>query len=812
MMSTYKCLRLVILVVIITAATLAKQNESSNQNISFATSEKPSGYQTTGIPAIAALLPLITSGGVPSFGQMVTGSLTLAKPLIEAELTGRKVGVKCRADFNEILDGIASGELWALQILDSYGKPEAGILQGSKLWLGNFDQCLDFYTTALNAHLDHDNPTSFTTKYCRVTLPVGQLLPDTFQAIAESVTVGSCVSQSCSPSDISGIIVGIQSLLNLTEKPLVPSEVFCVEDKTLSPGAIAFICVLSIVGFLILIGTIYDVIAIQMKSGDNVKVNQDKKLPVQKHGVLNDHVTSEANGVTLQTFIHATDICEKPGLPNVLGEPTANGKQAFVNNGYEDPNVSSLKPDVYISGLTEDTQQTKHTETKKCASTPKTRRETGFVSRVLLSFSAYSNAVKILSTNQGTGSLGAVNGIRFLSMAWVILGHTLVFPLEFSSNGMSYGIRSTMDKWSFIAMANATFSVDSFFTLSGLLVAYLSLREIEKVGGARSFNWGMFYFHRYWRLTPVYMFVMVFGILLYPLLLIGPMSPDIPVMSDCSRYWWTNLLYVNNLVTDKSATSMCMAWSWYLANDMQFYVVSPLLMLPLFYNLYAGIASCLVFLAVTTGLAAFIVMEHEYPAQILSPFLPAAKDEYGFFNLYVPCYTRMGPYIIGIFTGYLLYKWKCVCRIKTTVNLILWTVALCSCAAIVYSQYNHWDSNIFTLQGSAAYTALSRTAWGCVICWIVFACATGNGGWIDEVLSWKPFIPLGRLSYCAYLIHPLLMYGYHELDRTSFYFTNLTLSYLFAANMVFSYGGAFLTSLAFEAPMMGLEKAIFKRK
>ena len=34
---------------------------------------------------------------------------------------------------------------------------------------------------------------------------------------------------------------------------------------------------------------------------------------------------------------------------------------------------------------------------------------------------------------------------------------------------------------------------------SGLLVAYLTLREMDKCGGAKKFNWGLYYFHRIWR-------------------------------------------------------------------------------------------------------------------------------------------------------------------------------------------------------------------------------------------------------------------------------------------------------------------------
>ena len=37
--------------------------------------------------------------------------------------------------------------------------------------------------------------------------------------------------------------------------------------------------------------------------------------------------------------------------------------------------------------------------------------------------------------------------------------------------------------------------------------------------------------------------------------------------------------------------------------------------------------------------------------------------------VYDPCYTRMGPYIIGLVTGYLLYKMKCKCRMPKVNNM-----------------------------------------------------------------------------------------------------------------------------------------------
>ena len=32
-------------------------------------------------------------------------------------------------------------------------------------------------------------------------------------------------------------------------------------------------------------------------------------------------------------------------------------------------------------------------------------------------------------------------------------------------------------------------------------------------------------------------------------------------------------------------------------------------------------------------------------------------------NLYLPSYARFGPYVIGLFTGYVLFRLKCKCRI-----------------------------------------------------------------------------------------------------------------------------------------------------
>ena len=54
-----------------------------------------------------------------------------------------------------------------------------------------------------------------------------------------------------------------------------------------------------------------------------------------------------------------------------------------------------------------------------------------------------------------------------------------------------------MTSYAFQAVTNAFPSVDTFFLLSGCLVTYLTLKELDKTNGR--LNWIMFYVHRYLR-------------------------------------------------------------------------------------------------------------------------------------------------------------------------------------------------------------------------------------------------------------------------------------------------------------------------
>jgi peptidoglycan/LPS O-acetylase OafA/YrhL len=91
-------------------------------------------------------------------------------------------------------------------------------------------------------------------------------------------------------------------------------------------------------------------------------------------------------------------------------------------------------------------------------------------------------------------------------------------------------------------IGNASVSVDTFFLMSGLLVSFLLLRELDRNKG--KFNVGLYYLHRYLRLTVVYAFILGFIATLIVYFGIGPNWYDVNKYSNACRIaWWRQFLY-----------------------------------------------------------------------------------------------------------------------------------------------------------------------------------------------------------------------------------------------------------------------------
>jgi peptidoglycan/LPS O-acetylase OafA/YrhL len=431
-------------------------------------------------------------------------------------------------------------------------------------------------------------------------------------------------------------------------------------------------------------------------------------------------------------------------------------------------------------------------------------------------FSFFTNGKKLFGTETAVGPLASLNGIRVLSMWWVILGHTYFFAV-FNIDNVLEASKLTQ-RFSFQPIVNGSFSVDSFFFLSGLLVAYLSFKQIKEKG---TLNWPYYFLHRYWRLTPLYLSVILYYAFISPYTITGPNSYSVyqPASQNsyevCKKYWWTNLLYINNFYPNYgNIQKTCIGWSWYLANDMQFYLfLGPIFIISfglrgkLKYFGFIFIAAIFLAGVVVRGILVWYFGIYSLAGQATKHIdNPWSQNN----PIYDKPYARWSVYLIGMVTGYVLASTNNKIRLKKGVVAIGWCVAIATGLAVVYGMYhyNHTAGTHMTLFQSVCYITLSRPAWGLCLCWVVLACVSGNGGPVSDILSWKIWAPLGRLTYAAYLVHPLIMMTYNFNALQPLHFSDLFMVYLFIANLVVSYIVAFIVSMLIEAPMIQLEKLL----
>ena len=404
------------------------------------------------------------------------------------------------------------------------------------------------------------------------------------------------------------------------------------------------------------------------------------------------------------------------------------------------------------------------------------------------------------------GTLGCINGIRVFSMSWVILGHCILIPYASRVvQNMLYSAKEFSSRWTFQAVMNGYVSCDTFFVLSGLLVSYLTLKELRRLEG--KLNWFMFYLYRWLRLTPVYMAVLAVWVITSPFWADGPFFPQQGLEDNsCEDSWWKNMLYINIFFYKDR---ICMAWSWYLATDCVFYILSPFIIYPLFRRPFYGYLSSAGFFIATT-IAPFIVTMVNSFSPIKGVNVEGHVRGHQNYTLYYAPHCRMGPYIQGLILGYLMFKNSRRANIPLLVNLLGWVVSAAVAVSVLYGLYPYAHGvKDMPLVLSAFYISLHRSAWGLSVCWVIYSCVK-TGGPVNAFLSLPIFIPLGRLTYCAYLVHVPLICLFVIVQQTPMYADDISLIFMYFGCLVATFLVAFPVSLLCESPCMGILKLYFR--
>lgn len=423
---------------------------------------------------------------------------------------------------------------------------------------------------------------------------------------------------------------------------------------------------------------------------------------------------------------------------------------------------------------------------------------------ILVAFSIYSNGKKLLQSTKSSRAGDQIlcfHGMKFISMWWIISGHGAIS--WFLAPVMDTEYRANWQTQQYAQyIASAHISVDTFFYISGFLMAYLYFKqELSKQSiGQQAKAVPMMIVHRYLRLTPPNAMCFLGAVYLFKYLQNGPFFSygiHTGLIEPCQKYWWTFFLYIQNYYNFQYDESLCIPTTWYLSADFQLFLVTPLILIPLskLYRRSFGstMAALTVLNLVFLCLPIFVRLQwRDYDPTF---------QEYDF-------HSKLISYFIGIMAGvYMRHEKGKTIRISRVQNLFLWFLALGTMLAVLfYRQKIQIDDEYVSRSLCYSFT---RPMWCISLVWITYACVKGYGGVVNWFLS-SSFMQLGgKLTYCLYIVHGMVIAHFALGVRNRLYFSDWHIFYQNCGYFIVSMLVATFWSLSYESPMLIIEKIIF---
>ena len=178
--------------------------------------------------------------------------------------------------------------------------------------------------------------------------------------------------------------------------------------------------------------------------------------------------------------------------------------------------------------------------------------------------------------------------------------------------------------------------------------------------------------------------------------------------------------------------------------------------------------------------------------------------------IYDKAYTRMAPYFVGVLLCFVnddrasrlpvrMHRW------------LAWTLVLLAATltgAAIWPTYEraHWWSRA----GAVAYSDLSRLGFSVGVALVIWLCISGACPALNGVLSMRFFDAPAKLTYSAYLVHPIIIRAYYFQRTALLHYSPVEHLTIFTAMAVYSYAAAVLLNLLVELPTANLVKLLLE--
>ncbi|XP_033119633.1 O-acyltransferase like protein-like [Anneissia japonica] len=258
-----------------------------------------------------------------------------------------------------------------------------------------------------------------------------------------------------------------------------------------------------------------------------------------------------------------------------------------------------------------------------------------------------------------------------------------------------------------------------------------------------------------------------------------------------------------------------MYWTWYLANDMQFYFISPLLLLVLYRSKYLGISlvATLCTASIITTCVLMGVNQFSNAFKGSMDTRPGGEDYSSV--VYDKPYCRITPYLIGMLLGYAMARLKTNnqrVKLSPIAVFVGWTFSIALLTTVAFGLYGSYHGDPMTVVARALYEGLSRFTWSVALSWVVFACFYGYGGWVNQLLSSGLWVPLSRLVFNAYLVHPIMIKVFIFSMFEPIHYSYTMMIFYYFAFILSSFMVAMYIFLVVELPFSNLVELFTTKK
>ncbi|XP_071989575.1 O-acyltransferase like protein-like isoform X1 [Engystomops pustulosus] len=420
--------------------------------------------------------------------------------------------------------------------------------------------------------------------------------------------------------------------------------------------------------------------------------------------------------------------------------------------------------------------------------------------KVLKSFAIQENFPAVMAGTSKNQEYPTLNGIRILSLLWIISGHTSQLPSVLNIDNSLEWISNVLEKPQYIYVLSGPvfLGVDTFFFLSGFLGAKSFLTLTEKSGQEVTLVMVLRYiYRRFMRIQPLHLTSLCIFIGLISLVKWGAFW-EIPKfhLDSCRVGWWANILLINNFV---SLQYSCIGWTWYLSADFQFHLTVPLV-------IFLYVRAKRVMIAVVTLICAASVItttliSYFFKLTIHHPKGESQCQKDYWVEYYMKPYCRYGPFLVGMILAILFVGKQSLYFKNRTQAALGWISALALMLTVISLAFVLDDTQSSYSVMAALYQGLHRTLWAVVLGLIFILCHEGYGGVVTTLLSFNVWGFLSKISYAGYLIHPMIIYFYCGLQEELFHYQDLNMLYLFIGHCALTFIIALLSTVLVEIPL-----------